>query len=279
MITNLFSASSLYGTNNIVLANGKTKPLQGNQISLGDFRNATVQSGGGGGTTDASSVLAMSVARYEMNNSVSYPGTGTTIADASGNGNDLSFMNNPTYTASPPSLTITASNQRALSGVSRNFLTNINTFSIEAVVNPAVHSISNRWVCQWNNSLGQNGHGIGLRINNGVPTMTNMMNGTAISTGTSINTNQWYHIVVVVNTSAATSFFYINNTKVAATGNLSMTNFTTIGRYYSIGDMQDNIRQTLIGSIGIVRWYPVTLTDADVNSLYNSAQKSVYNYA
>lgn len=273
--TSFFSFSNLYGTNNVILANGKTKPVVGNPIYLGDFKGATT----GQPMSDLTTVLATASARYEINNASSFSGIGTVINDVSGNGNNLTIYNSPTYNSSPPSIAFTFSNQRAVSADGRNFLTNVNTFSIEVVVNPSAQSTTNRWICQWNSSLVSNGQGIGVRINNGVPTLTNMMNGTQFNTGTTINTNQWYHIVAAINLQTGSSYFYVNNSKITPVGNFTMSNFTTTGRYYSIGDMQDSIRQSLLGSFGIVRWYPVTLTDADVNALYSSSIKTVYGYA
>lgn len=203
--------------------------------------------------------------------STSYPGSGTTWTDLSGNGNDLTLVNSPTFTTSDGGyLSFNGANQYANrnSPVSTKIIeysmciflrpSTLNTFGI------AVHNGAER-------SGAANGYGLG--IGNGSGGVGSKLQGihnglTWLDPGyTYPAANAWYYIVVARDAAGVTRW-YVNTTQ---TANTSLATPATPSLNFSVGNWdpaQTNLAN-FAGGISIVQFYNKQLSQTEINQNYD----------
>jgi len=219
------------------------------------------------------------VAYYNPDLTTSYPGTGTTLFDVSGNGLN-GTMSNITYT--DPYLTYNGTN--ATTSIADNALLEPGTgdFTLEAWVYYSTITGSTRtFVSKTNNGGLSASWSYGLRTQpNGAigETYLEVGNGTtSVSTPRyNVSTGQWYQIVGVwTNVAANTLELYVNgvsqgsNAHAFASVNNS-TNPLYLGSYNG-----GEYSQWFNGRMGIVRYYNAALTASQVLQNFN-ANKGTY---
>jgi hypothetical protein len=195
---------------------------------------------------------------------LSYPGTGTTWRDLSGNNNTGTLTNGPTFSAANMGSIVFdgVDDYVTTSNISLSFT----SFSMECLVK--YNSLSgNQGLFTYNNSNYINlykGSGAGMRweVNSG---------GQAITGTNDLQAGVWYHFVGVYNGSAG--ILYRNG--VVNVGPTTLTSHTSdsatfqIGRYDLVGNTN--------GNIAVARFYTKALTATEILQNYN-ATKSRYGY-
>jgi hypothetical protein len=207
-------------------------------------------------------------ADYDARKAESYSNTAsTTFFDLSGNGNNLTFNQAPTYNTTPFSVSMT-SNIFASSTVRPINLQN--SYSVEALFNFTSNPNNNFKLFSYTTS--NNSNGIQLQVDN-----TNKMYLSNSQTGifrneTILASNTWYHVVF---TSSNTS--YVNGTSNATTGSTAV--LTTGSRTLTIGDIGGT--RGMPGNIAFVKLYNYVKGSNDVSVSYESAKRlyPAYNIA
>ena len=208
---------------------------------------------------------------FDAGNASSYPGSGTTWTDLTGNGNTGTLANGPTYTSSfGGGIVFDGINDQV--NIPSTYIPikfGTSAYSIEMWIRPA--SITNRQglVCTDGGSGTAPVFAIQGQGTNGAVGCGTFSFGDTVNTGTNngVSLNQWAHVVLSrASTSSNDAFIYINST-LKATGTLS-TNYSgthgvgigytpTAGEYFS-------------GTIAIVRIYKgYALSSGDVLQNYN----------
>ena len=197
------------------------------------------------------------VLALDAGNTKSYPGSGTTWTDLSGNRNNAVLGNSPTYSsANGGSLVFNGTTNYAI--VSLPSVTSYNTFTYNA------------WVYSTNNS------GYHTIIDQGNDTwFFGIFNGQLItfnpsfSSGYFINTNQWYNLGVT-HVIGGPVLFYVNDNLVYTSTNDSTNNTTS---YFSIGNGVTNPttgNEIWSGNIAQASIYNRALSAAEVSQNFNA---------
>ena len=216
------------------------------------------------------------VAYYNPDLTSSYPGTGTTLFDISGNG--LSgTMSNITYT--DPYFTYNGTSSTV--SVADNALLEPGTgdFTLEAWVYYSVIAGSTRtFISKTNNGGGSADWSYGFRTNSASATYLEVGNGTTSVTSPSYNvsTGQWYQIVGVWTNIASNSIaLYINGASQGSNAH-SFTSINNSTRSLYLGSYNGGeFSQWFNGRIGIVRLYNAALTTDQVLQNFN-ANRATY---
>ncbi len=213
---------------------------------------------------------------YNPANSTSYPGSGTTVTDLSGNGLN-GTLTNITYTS--PYFTYNGTN--ATSSTADNSLLEPGSgdFSLEVWIYHSVIAGSSRCVISKTNGGLAADWGYGIRTNSTGATYFEVGNGTTSLTSPSFtaNTGQWYQLVGVWTNVASNSIeFYVNGASVGSNSH-SFTSVKDTTRPLSFGsfDGGGTFGQWVNGRMGIVRYYNRALSASQVTQSY-STTKSIY---
>jgi len=211
-------------------------------------------------------VLALDAA-----NSKSYPGSGTTWSDMSGNGNNGTLTNGPTF----------SNNSIVFDGVddyvsSNNGLTNNSDFSVLLWINyrdvlNASRGIITTWGTSWN------GFGIASQNTGLIRSWTNNGAGGGMNWGSLIQ-NSWNQLVLTYTFSNKTQIGYVNGqSKVSESFGTAISHSTLqIARGGQTASTQLSLYPNTNCVISNVSIYNRTLTSSEVAQNYN-AQKSRFN--
>jgi len=230
------------------------------------------------GTTviDLGPVTTNLVAYYNPDLTSSYPGTGTTLYDISGNSLN-GTMSNVTYT--DPYLTYNGTN--ATTSIADNALLEPGTgdFTLEAWVYYSAFAGSSRCVVTKTDGGNSADWGYGIRTSSLGSTYMEVGNGTTtVTTPTyTVSTGQWYQIVGVWTNVASNSIaFYVNGASIGSNSH-SFASVKNTTRPLSLGSFDGGATfgQWFNGRMGIVRYYSAALTGAQVSQNYN-ADKLIY---
>ena len=213
---------------------------------------------------------------WDFSNPASYPGTGTTLTDLSGNGNNLTITNGGTYISSGAKAMTFAANTYAVKSVTYNFSTAGITF--EYLVNPSslvapngsTSAIFFGGLSILVQNLGTTALNSGTAAGSIYIFMNNATNVT-FSTPYAYVANTWVHIIVTITTgSPAIYTIYVNGVVMTTTSNsaaLPGSTATNIG----IGDYSaGGSSRGLPGLYGMARMYNTVLTAAQVAINYNA---------
>lgn len=216
------------------------------------------------------------VAYYNPDLTTSYPGTGTTLFDISGN--DLNgTMSNITYTS--PSLNYNGTSSTL--SVADNALLEPGTgdFTLEVWIYHSVIAGASRCVVSKTNGGNSGDWGYGIRTNSAGVTYMEVGNGsTTVTTPTyTVSTGQWYQIVGVWTNVASNSLaLYVNGASQGSNSH-SFASVKDTTRPLSIGSFDGGATfgQWVNGKIGITRLYNTALTAGQVLQNYN-ANRATY---
>lgn len=213
----------------------------------------------------ASIVSTNRVLYYDFGNIVCYPGSGTTIYDLSGNGNNGTMGSGTSYSANNSGIV-------TLSGSGSGITT-----SYKIPGSARSHSY---WV-YFTTLSHASGYQLSGTQESGAYTYIGIQNGGAMyyymgsSTGGSIATslvsNTWYNLCQTMSSSGAVTL-YVNGTSVYTTS-ASVGNTATANFY--VGNINGN--HNITGNMGMILLYTAELTAAQVLQNYN-AVKSRYGY-
>jgi hypothetical protein len=218
-----------------------------------------------GGFTTSNLVL-----HYDPSNVSSYPGTGTTITDLSGNGFN-GTMSNISFTS--PYFTYNGSSSNI--GVADNALLEPGggDWSVEFWVNHSVITGTSKVLIAKTDGGNSADWGYGLRTNIG-NTYMEIGNGTTgvLSPQSTLSINTWYQVVGVwTNVAANTLVLYVNGVSIGTRFHsfASIKNTTSPLYIGSFGDGSE-FGQWLNGRMGVVRMYNKALTSTEVLNNYNN---------
>jgi len=208
---------------------------------------------------------------FDAGNASSYPGSGTTWTDLTGNGNTGTLANGPTYTGSfGGGIVFDGTNDQV--NIPSTYIPikfGTSAYSIEMWIRPA--SITNRQglVCTDGGSGTAPVFAIQGQGTNGAVGCGTFSFGDTVNTGTNngVSLNQWAHVVLSrASTASNDAFIYINST-LKATGTLS-TNYS--GTYGVAIGYTPTAGEYFSGTIAIVRIYKgYALSSSDVLQNYN----------
>jgi hypothetical protein len=195
----------------------------------------------------------------------SYPRSGTTWTDLTGNGNNCTLVNSPTFNSSNGgSIVFNGTNQYG------------NVANVTSL-NGTTQTIS-VWYNTTNNLLGRGSVVIGktdatnsLNGYNLFANSTAQVKGAATTTditGGSITNSIWFHVTMTF-TSGASSSIYVNGTLAATT---SIISFTISTQPLRIGLSQDTFWTAFAGRIAKVDIYNRVLTATEVLQNYNATK-------
>ena len=162
-------------------------------------------------------------------NTKSYPGSGTTWRDLSGNNNNGTLNNTFTFNADKGgNLLFTSANSNTVTGpLSQGLGTDVTVetvLKIDTSNNPVLYGLATNTY----------GNGLGIFANSGVWSWnTGDSNSNAFSSSPTIITTSYYH-VVVTNAAASNAKLYINSVLIGTAGYRNATT-TGAGNKYEIG--------------------------------------------
>ena len=207
---------------------------------------------------------------------LSYPSSGTTITDLTGNSLN-GVMSNVTYSDpyfifNGSSSTLSVPDSSLIEPVSGDF-------TVEVWVNHSVISGSSRCILSKTDGGNSADWGYGLRTSSTGATYMEIGNGTTTITSPSytLTTNTWYQIVGVCNNTSNLITLYVNGVNRGSNAN-SFTSITNTTSSLSIGSFNNNIGgfgQWFNGKIGIVRIYNSALSASDVSKNFE-ANRDIY---
>jgi hypothetical protein len=212
------------------------------------------------------------ILNLDATNASSYPGTGTTWTDLSGQNNTGTLVGSPTYTSSPGYFTF-ASNKNATTALS-NIALSAATFI--AWVYPT--QTQNGYTGVIFNRTGNGGStvaatGMDLYTSNSVGYHWN----DAIATynwnsGLYVPNNQWSMIAITVNSTTATAYLCQSSGITTATNTTSHPSLSGLN-FFIACDPSSTSSRVFIGRIAISMVYNTALSSTDITTNFN-AQKS-----
>lgn len=240
----------------------------------------TITAGSGTITFESFKIITSSlVLHLDASNSTSYPGSGSSWFDISGNNNNATMFGNTVYSPANEGIMVFDGSGDYLEiadSISMELTSNQMSIEVwvnfsqlkgyQAILSKPGASDGNGWVLytETNNVLHF------LAGNAGTWTIV-------LSSGVVPVTNTWYHIVVTRNSSNVWTYYLNNVSRATTTNSFSIPDLatpTSIARYINFPGA--NLNQTLSGRIGEIRIYKgYALTASDVNNNFN-AEKSKY---
>ena len=209
------------------------------------------------------------VLNLNAGNASSYPGTGTTWTDLSGNSNNGTLVNSPTYSSNNGGYLTT-------NGTS-NYITIPDNSTLDS--NTTTVSV---WF-QYTTVTADGGSGYGCLISKADPAGTfngwniyihsnvisaqikNTITPTDL-TGTTISTGTWYN-VTLISVSGGTSYLYLNNSLLSSASTVTYT--VTTSQPLRIARAIDTFWSYFGGNIGQVLQYNRALSTAELTQNYN----------
>jgi hypothetical protein len=220
------------------------------------------------GLYSTSSVVANGLVLYlDAADARSYPGSGTTWNDLSGNSINATLSNVSYDSSNQGSLSFNGSS--SLATMSNSTLLNNQSFTIESWIKTNNTNQNGFWfekgTVNTQYSLFQEGNNIVCRINNG----STLVNTIVITTANFINTSSWYQVVFTF--TSGSQFCYINAVQVG-TGTTSATvatnnNGMSVGVY---GGESGARGYYYNGNISITRIYNRALNATEVQQNFNA---------
>ena len=209
---------------------------------------------------------------------LSYPSSGTTITDLTGNSLNGTLSNN---TFTNPYLNFNGSSSTIT--VSDNSLLEPGTgdLTVEVWINHSVITGSSRCVLSKTDGGLAAEWGYGIRTNSAGSTYMEVGNGTTSITSPSytVTTNTWYQVVgVFTNVSSNSIALYVNGVSQGTPTSHSFTSVRNTTHALSIGSFDNNIEnfgQWFNGKLGIVRIYNSALSASDVSKNFE-ANRNLY---
>lgn len=226
--------------------------------------------------TAPSIVTSNIVLWYDPSNSVSYPGTGTTISNLA-NSSLPGTMSNITY--SDPYFTYNGSSATMSVADDALLEPGAGDFTLETWVYYSAITGSSRVIVGKTNGGNAADWGYGIRTQPSGATYLEVGNGTTSVTSSTftVSTGQWYQIVgVYTNVGSKTMTLYVNGVNVGSNSHtFTSVKNTTRPLYFGSFDGGATFGQWFNGRMGITRMYNTALSAAQVLQNYN-ADRSTY---
>ena len=209
------------------------------------------------------------VLALDAGNTKSYPGSGTTWTDLSGNGNTGTLTNGPTYSsANGGSIVFDGSNDYI--PIPENSALNTQTPTVEVWVKTNATTQNGFWFekgqVNTQYSLFQEGAVIQWRMN-----LDGSVNNLSTTTATYMNTSNWYQVVATY--TSGSRKLYINGTLVnsdAQTGTITTNaNGMSIGAY---GGFNGSRGYYYNGNIASVKIYNRALSATEIQQNFNATR-------
>jgi len=220
-------------------------------------------------------VAANLVLHYDPSDATSYPGSGTTINDISGNGLH-GTMSNITFTS--PYFSYNGSSSQISVADNPLLEPGSGDWSIEFWVNHTVIAGSSRVLIGKTNGGMSADWGYGLRTFSNGNTYMEVGDGSTstASPAAVLNINTWYQVVGVWTNVASNSLaLYINGSLIGSNSHSFTSIKNTTAALYMGSFNGGQFSQWLNGKMGIVRMYNKSLTGSEVLQNFN-ADKSKY---
>ncbi len=226
----------------------------------------------------------------DAGNPLSYSGSGTVWNDLSGNGNNGTLTNGPTFSfANAGSIVFDGTNDYANLGKPSSLDFGTGSLSISIWIKPIIGNIL-KLIMSKGATFGRGSSGwwfaLDNRYNNNTEGVTFHVNSSSINTSSgakgTINKytiNQWNNIVAVWDSSTKDIYIYINNilsqTTLVQTGGSSLAgvtdtnnaNFNTIIAAYNNGDLYN-----LNANMALISIYNRILTSTEISQNYNATK-------
>ena len=207
----------------------------------------------------------------DAGNRASYSGSGTTWTDISGNSNNGTLTNGPTFSAGNlGSIVFDGINDGV--DVLNNFGSIQNNVTFETFVKLNGSQNTKIFVSNYTQVSGASGCGIGIQdgVNNVVKFFTGNLGTTnTLYSTTTLSNNVYYHIVGTYNGSS--KILYVNaNNEASATISNAINNTSVLA---SIGYVTYLSAQYLNGNIAIARIYNRALSATEVLQNYNAVKR------
>ena len=202
-------------------------------------------------------------------NRKSYPGSGTTWLDLSGNNNNGTLNNTFTFNADKGgNLLFTAANSNTVTGpLSQGLGTDVTVetvLKIDASNNPVLYGLATN----------NNSQGLGIFVSTGIWSWnTGDSNSNAFTANPTITTTSYNHIVVT-NAAASNAKLYVNSILIGTAGYRDATT-TGAGNKYEIGAFWQNKSNFLFyinANCPLFKIYNRALTAAEVDQNYNATK-------
>jgi hypothetical protein len=207
-------------------------------------------------------------------NKFSYPGTGTTWTDLSGNSNNGTLTNGPTFSAGNMGSIVYDGVDDYISGTNNSSLQLLNDLTIGAWVKLGSGGNANQGIFEKmvNNAAAINYSGYGITRQDDYFKFWTASSGTYAYTNSNItysSGNNWYY--VVGRRMAGNNRLFINS--ILQTDSQSPP-LSDSGEVYVIGRYYSNINNTFyfVGNIAHVLLYNRALTDAEILQNYNATK-------
>lgn len=213
----------------------------------------------------------------DAGNSKSYPGSGTAWNDLSGNGNNGTLVNQPTYSSdNKGSVVFDGVNDHCITGSSTSLSMNNGSVTIDVWIKITNFDTQERMICEygvWNAAAVYQLTTFGntLRFNFVTAFIENKETDYVYSP---LTTNTWTHLAAMHNTTTNEDNIYINGVLVATT--TSVTQEIGSGTQVLYIASRGGALLYLPCSIGQFKIYNIALTAAQVLQNYN-ATKGRYN--
>jgi hypothetical protein len=207
---------------------------------------------------------------------LSYPSSGTTVTDLTGNSLNGTLSNitftNPYFTFNGSNSTISAPDSSLIEPGSGNL-------TVEVWINHSVITGLSRCILSKTDGGDSDDWGYGLRTSSSGATFMEIGNGSTSTTSPSyiLSTNTWYQVVGVFNNTSNLLTLYVNGVNRGSNPN-SYASIRNTTSSLSIGSFNNNIGgfgQWVNGKIGIVRIYSSALSDSDVSKNFE-ANRDIY---
>jgi hypothetical protein len=201
-------------------------------------------------------------------NSKSYPGTGTTWTDVSGNGNNFTMVGSLSY-STLGFFTSTASTANYWKRDNFSYPTSAATLELWVRCNLG-SSLDGLW--SYASTAGDNNNLLFDQSNLSIFGPTG-----SVASGISINNGLWCQVVRVSNRTSGAEKLFVNGVEVFATTLNAGTNFTS-GGTIMLGQEQDSVgggldsNQALEGSYSNFKIYNRILTDIEVAQNFNASR-------
>ncbi len=196
----------------------------------------------------------------------SYPGSGTTWRDMSGNGNNSTLINSPTFNSTNGgSIVFDGIDDYATVSSNSGWAFGGNGTIEQWVYITGNDGVNNRFWCVNNNSAGLDAYLNGSSYNV-------YFHGGAVGTTTTISQNTWVYFVVTY--TSGTIKVYFNTIEQGLTGTTTGYNITNNGTLYIARFTVSSYE--LDGRISTMKIYNRSLSLSEIQQNYN-AQKSRFN--
>lgn len=214
----------------------------------------------------------------DAGNPLSYSGTGTIVADLTGNGNNGTLTNGTSWTSSNNGVfTFDGVNDYidVASLLPETTLTANDSFSVSVWFNPSTlpgggANLFGRNNNDWGNQLIRTEGNV---IRGGVQAVN--QNGLVLTGVTPLSTNQWYMASYTYNGNTKTVNLYLNSSLEATGTNNNMSGNVFNANHVYIGQRANDL--FFQGKIGVIKFYLETRTASDILADFNQF-KSRYGY-